>query len=1078
MAAKKTKTKLSKPSVTLARDGYKFVLSFSGIDSDADYIHIEKRTYEAKDKKERQADYLSTKIGAKQNQSWTYNMNGYHIDSKNKKKTDKQYYYPFVADGTAENPKQSDLSQTIDRVEFTVWVTGKIKSGKTTKNIKSKTVVKSYEFGEAVKPSVAIVYDQNGTSFTYGVDMLDDYGIDSTRKKIATRSWVWLTEQVKGGSESAVTGHSGKWHNDDVTRNIRSQITTTISPDTPVKYTIHAYSAGPGGKSDEVKSHHIFAKPKPPMAPVITRSNVLPGSKVDNSYGIYDVRWNIDTDGGWRPVDNVRIEYKDQKEYKGASDIYGTAITGWQTAKDNIHSSIQQIQTDVLGAVAEDCVRYFRLFVEHDGIQTPGYVTGVVDYGKPTNVSNVKAEQYTITDKVGNTVVNKNVLRFTWSTPPTTLFGTSPNTVMYNGTTLGEGGRARILIFKNSVATVPIKTIYYDSEEWGKRGEEGGEWIYEIPESDLDQSIDYCFQVRVGHDNLNPGAMSDNLWVNDVIVPAKCKNVKATRLANNTSVEVTWDNPAKDDTIRNGIQVGWSTIPHAWESNSPPSTADFDNGIMSKAYITGLTAGEFYYFWVRRYEDSDAGTRNYGLWSDTSEGVLLADKPGTPTLTLSRTWIKEGGSLSAQWIYYASGNLPQKNAQIAISKDKSKWDIIANVNGEEDRCEIKLDTKLNGSLKYSAGDYYLKVIVKNAMGIAESEPIKFKIATKPTCKLTSASISNYTKYTIDSDTGALVGTTVKNLTKLPIDVNVSGGGNLNLYVYCIDDREWEHPDNVKNLYQGDCVWTSSVEAGDYSIENISLADNGRYRLQLDCVDPDTSLAAEPKYIDFEVHWDHQAVAPENSSVTVNEDRIVTLVPIKPEGALDTDVCDIYRTTVDGRYLCRKNVPWGTIVTDKLPTFGKGVELAYCFCTRTIEGDEAWVDLVYDLDGSGMIINFGVEEVVLPWNVTNGDNRTKTGEIRTHLGGSKTYYGQPAIDRSHSLSTVLVKMDNEDVIEKLYELSRYSELGYIRTSNGMGYPATINVSINRDYNNQIVSVSIDAKEVDSIDEFLGDIPTAD
>jgi hypothetical protein len=269
-----------------------------------------------------------------------------------------------------------------------------------------------------------------------------------------------------------------------------------------------------------------------------------------------------------------------------------------------------------------------------------------------------------------------------------------------------------------------------------------------------------------------------------------------------------------------------------------------------------------------------------------------------------------------------------------------------------------------------------------------------------------------------------------------------------------------------------------VEAGDYSISKIALADNARYRLQLECVDPDTNLAAEPKYIDFEVHWSHQAVAPEDSELIINEDKTATLIPRKPEGADATDVCDIYRTTADGRYLCRRDVPWGTTVIDRLPTFGTGMELAYCFCTRTVNGDEAWVDLIYTLDGSGIIINYGNEEIKLPWNVTNGDNRTKTGEIRTHLGGGKTYYGQPTIDRSHSLSSVLVKMDNEDVIEKLYELSRYNELCYVRTSNGIGYPATVDVSTNRDFNNQIVSVSIDAKEADGVDEFLAEIPSED
>ena len=68
------------------------------------------------------------------------------------------------------------------------------------------------------------------------------------------------------------------------------------------------------------------------------------------------------------------------------------------------------------------------------------------------------------------------------------------------------------------------------------------------------------------------------------------------------------------------------------------------------------------------------------------------------------------------------------------------------------------------------------------------------------------------------------------------------------------------------------------------------------------------------------------------------------------------------------------------------------------------------------------------------------------------------------------------MEDEDLVSQLYELSRYTELCYVRTSNCMGYPATVDVSINREYNNDIVSVSLSAKEADSNGEFLGEIQT--
>lgn len=1058
--ATKVKSKLTTTTVSLTRSGYKFTLSFSNIDNDADYIYIEKWVYEAKDvgkSGNKGKEYKKIKLGAKKNSSWSFTL-------------DKGKYYPFVADGTASNPKQSDYNQRIEKVVFKVWTEGKVTYGKgknkKTKKIKSDSVTKTYEFDNAVKPAVSVTYNNDKNSFTYAIDINDDYSITSTKKKVATRCWGELRQLIYGAEkETVVSGYGGQWYNGDSIRNIRKVIKgMNVSPDTPVRYKAYVYSAGPGGKSEEVTDMHVFAKPLAPAAPKISRVNALKNSPVDNGYGIYMISMNIDTRYAWYPVDNVTIQYRDQSEYKGASDIYGENMGTWSTAKSNVHSSIKKIQTDELGAVADDQVRYFRILAEHDGNVTPGYVTGIVAYGKPGDLGGLSTSTQSID--------GKQVLIFSWNTPSTRLFGTDPTSKLYNGGQLGTNGCARIKIYKNNTNNL-IKVIKQGTDEW-----QNCKWVYEIPESDLDKDIDYCFQVWVGLDNLDPGAKSNNIWARNIKVPAKCKNVTGVKQANNTTVELTWENPTKQDDIYNGVEIAWSTMPNAWESNSTPSTVQFDNGAMTKAYITGLTTGEIYYFWVRRYEEKDGSTL-YGIWSDVSPGVTMSDEPDTPALTLSRSWIKEGGSLSAQWIYQASGNLPQTNAQIEIQSGKSSWGPIVNVDGEDDKCTIDLSRKVNNSYVYPAGTYNLRVVVANELGEAYSEPIKLTIATNPTCSITSTSIVDYSYLTEVDDTGNTETTTAKTLRTLPLTVNVTGDGDLNLYVYCIDDFRWEHPDNRDDIFQGDCVWTSPVEAGTYSIDNIALADNAKYRVQVECVDPDTNLKAEAKYIDFEVHWEHQAVEPVDSTVTIDEvEGTASLVAVKPESASDTDVCDIYRTTADGRYLCYKNAPWGQTILDALPTFGETIENSYCFCTRTTNGDEAWCDIAYELTGAGIIINYDNEVLKLPWNVTNDDNRTKQGELRSHLGGTKSFYGLPYIDRSNSLNTEIVKMEDEDLVSKLYELSRFTELCYVRTSNCIGYPAVVDVSISRDYNNQIISVSLSAKEADTENEFLGKIPDSD
>lgn len=1062
--SKSKKTKLSKPSVSLSRNGYKLTLSLDANDSDAKNIYIEKWVYEAKDigkSGNRGKEHEKIKKGAK-TKSWSLTLK-------------KESYYPFVSDGSAANPKQSDYSQRIEKVVFRVWTEGVVEwttgQGKKKKHhsrkVESDYIWKTYEFDNATKPSVSLTYNNDGNSFTEKVDINDDYSITSNKKKVTTRCWVRMTQLLKGSTkETVVSGHAGRWYNRDTDSEVRNVIRNlTIPPSTPIRYKVYAYGAGPGGKSDEVTAQHVFAKPLAPPKPQLKRVNALKSSSVENGYGIYMVGININTGWdaknkvSWHPVDNVIVEYRDQDEYKGASDVFGELKGSWSTAKDNINSAIKQIQTDVLGAVADDMVRYFRIRSVYDGIPTPGYMSDIVAYGKPSELSGVSANSQSID--------GKQCLVFSWSKPTSKLYGTDPTSKLYNGGVLGEDGRLRIKIFKNNTNTL-LKVIKVLTDEW-----QDCKWVYEIPESDLDKEIDYCFQVCVGLDNLDPGARSDNVWARNIKVPAKCKNVVGVKQSNNTTVELTWDNPTKTDDIYNGIEIAWSTMPNAWESNSSPSTVQFENGAMTKAYITGLSAGEVYYFWVRRYEERNEST-TYGIWSDVSAGVMMSDEPDTPVLTLSRSWIKEGGSLVAQWIYQASGNLPQTNAQIEIQSGKSSWGPIVNVDGEDDKCTVTLN-----SSAFPAGDYNLRATVANELGEAYSEPVSLTVATIPKCSITSSSIIDYTYPVYDDDGNEITNptetTTVKALTALPLTVTLTGNGDLNLYVYCVDDYQWEHPDKTDDVFQGDCIWTSPVEAGDYTITDIALADNAKYRIQVECVDPDTNLKAEAKYIDFEVHWAHQAIAPVDSTVTINEDGTASLVAVKPEGVSDTDVCDIYRTTADGRHLCYRNAPWGATIIDSLPTFGETVDNSYCFCTRTSDSDETWCEIGYELSGSGIIVNYGSQVLKLPWNVSNSDDRTKQGEIRSHLGGSKSFYGLPYIDRSNSLSAEIVKMEDEDLVGKLYDLSRFTELCYVRTSNCIGYPAVVDVSINRDYNNQILSISLSAKEADAENDFLGRKP---
>lgn len=1180
---------VKKPTVGLSRDNYSFVLSFGHLDSRLtntnDYqggrhyingkICIEREVHIKGSSKI--MDKKTVEIGAG-NSSWTY-------------KLDKNEYYPFVSKGESLNCR-------ISKIVFRVWVKfderykttspGGQYIGYGYKTKKSEKVTKTYVMEAAVKPTVAIGYTEDGTSLSFGIYLNSNYAIGTNTRKVSTRCWGYLTRQILGKKEKIVSGFKGKWYN--LEENNRSVNRISFKNDisgfddfkTPVKYTIRAYCAGPGGRSEMVKRTHIFAVPKIQSAPSVIKKNI----------GFYGVKWHIDTSNGWRPVDSVSIEYCDSTSF--ITDGYGDG--SWSTAKENINYKITSIMTNDIGKPAADSARYFRLAVVHDGNTTYSRLSNVVQYGKLSGIS----------PRVNDVSVGgKKVVSISWDN--------TPNCALYKE---GDSRSVRIEIYEKDTSNL-VKIVNYNSDEWNSKT-----WVYNKYDANINPNKKFAVKVVVGDNNVK--GYSDLEWVKGGTTPATITNVVASKCKNNTTCEVSWVNPVEVDTIYNGVQVAWSENPDIWMTNNNPNTATFDNVNMTKVYITGLSSGNMYYFWVRNYRIEGEQTI-YGDWSEMSAGVLMSEDPDIPVLTLSRSWVKEGSTLAAQWNYVASANCPQTEAKIEYSHYKGfqqLYKVLAKVDGEEDRCDIdttvmepyetgsssvfelnygsssikkysnimlyidrnwinkddilhvkwfytdgtaygalqkptdvqnytqryaviqytsddiydnditpiwntlgdsaqngeqELDINLDSDIKCRryyikmlstheingsivslesnpipldiVNRHYLRVVVSNNHGSTPSEPVELILARKPRCVLQP---SNSLTTVIREDTSK----EIKVLEDSYFSVYVAGTGTLNLYLYVLDTFEHERPDKTDILYENDCVWSATVEEGEYTILGANLVDNCKYRLQLECTDPDTSLTADPQYVDFEVHWSHQAVAPAGSKILVGykldskgdyilnketgekiiDEGAAYLIPVKPKGADETDVCDIYRSTSDGRYLCKKDVPWGSVIRDVLPSFGDEFEHSYCFCTRTKNGDEEWIDIPYELKGTGTIINYGDDSIALPWDVTIDDNRTKQGETRYHLGGSKAYYALPYIERSVNINAKLVKNENEDLVEKLYDLSRFSNVCYVRTSNNLGYPATVDVSINREFNNQILSISLSIKETEVKDEYFGDLIT--
>lgn len=1062
MAAKKKKVtkktvnksvKMNKPTISISRGEYYYKdkaksrgwLFTVKIKNNAEYAGKIQYSIDLKVK-------LSGGMGAHGNKTWNRG-NGSVKTSSGKEHSftvflDEKEFYPTDQDDNDTQFGGSVTSATA--YAQSIYVTAKATDGKTTtktetkKNVETTTKTahtnsdqasSTYNIQDPHKPSVALSIEGDGDkSVSYTVNMPND----SNSHNITTKTKARFYSQVKGGSTKVVKTHVVSRQTAGRDETYKEKKVLNLPPTTPTKLILKAYGMGPHGRGSTVETSHVFSKPNiPSITSVTPNSNKIvnaQGGTVHN--GNYHVVWDINTENGWRPVDSFEIEYSDQDTLTITGDSWSSAIS--------VNGNMRGVDINKIGSIPDGQARYIRVVAYHDGFSNESGAK-LVGYGKPDKLEGFDARLAQTTD--GQRIV------LSWDNPNTKIFD-----------------NARIVLYRDNEKNI-IKEIRYGSNEWPKTGNCKP---YEYTGQKEGETSEYGARVIIGSGGQE--VQSEISWTNKIKVPYMPKNVTGTKQANNTAVDVTWENPVKADDIYNGVEIAWSTVADAWNSNEQPSTTTFENGAMELAHIVGLTAGEVYYFWVRLYEESSDGNTQYGLWSNPSPGILLADKPNIPVLTLSRSWIKLGGSLAVQWTYSASGNTPQKNAQIEISKDKEVWRQLNSIDGEETKCSVDLNIIEKGEYAYGYGEYWLRVVVENIVSTEYSEPVALKVAKKPTCEILRTSLVNKTHDKIETSDNNFEDVKILTLTKLPLTVEVYGTGDLSLSLYCAEDFSWHHPNRTDTVYSGDCIWTSSVQNGEVMINSTTFADNARYRLQLVAEDPDTGLRSDPAFVEFLVSFEYQPTIANGSIVTIDQNEngcnIAYLVPVKPSEAADTDQCDIYRTTPDGKYLCMHNAPWGETIIDELPSFGEDMYMAYCFCTRSSDGVEIWTDIEYDLEGTGVAINFGDNELLLPWNTSFDDSRTKQGEVRYHMGGSKSYYSQKGIERTQNITTELFKNEHEDLVNKLYELSRHTEICYVRTSHGLGYPANVEVSLNRGYNNVIVSANISATEVDDNDSFLG------
>lgn len=553
----------------------------------------------------------------------------------------------------------------------------------------------------------------------------------------------------------------------------------------------------------------------------------------------------------------------------------------------------------------------------------------------------------------------------------------------------------------------------------------------------------------------------------------------------------------------NRAEVSWSDSDLAWDSNEEPSTYTLMNKNSGQIYITGLSAGTWY-FKVRLIQATD-DTMTYGAYSEMKK-CLMSAAPNKPTLVLSTSVASLQTEVVAYWGYESNDGTAQGQAVIAEAiKNGNSWtytkltDAITNT-------ETKFPFTPSDFSGWTEGStHYLAVRVTSDSGKESedwSDPVPLNIAGLPEISISGIgddeddddALKPKTVDIGESDDGTTLDVPLA-LTKLPINFTVSGAGSDGTTSYSIrrvGPHKIDRPDESDIIgYDGETIISKTIKNSanslDVTIENKDLLVpfdyKGQYRLDISITDRyGQTVPADPYF--FTVYWDHFALEPQ-ATINLDSDYEVAIITPEPiNGMMNGDTCDIYRLSVDRPQLIGRDLVFGETYVDPYPTYGThgGYRIVYKSLygdTKTATNEYAWKDYSPLEDNLGefsrftVIIDFDDHTIELPGNVSLSNAWKKDFQLTRYLGGSMRGDWNYGVERTGSIKATVPVGYEPDTVSELRLLSDYSGICHVRTPEGSNFYANVDINEDREskWVTKISTVTVSFTRVDNVKDDL-------
>lgn len=538
-------------------------------------------------------------------------------------------------------------------------------------------------------------------------------------------------------------------------------------------------------------------------------------------------------------------------------------------------------------------------------------------------------------------------------------------------------------------------------------------------------------------------------------------------------VQLAWNADGSDDST--GTELSWAEEEDAWRSTKEPDTYEFawsdgpypaegtaEYQDSAKITIKGLEEGINYYVKARRFLEGD--TTSYSKYSKPV--VCMTNETPDAVVASCDRYVPVGESLPVYWTFSGKGI-------------QTEWQIVAQDETTiVDKGENSLgSTQISGErLSSLATDGSLTFRVEASAGsdFVQSDWMTVTIIDPPVLTLTAAAVLTAQWLSFSA--------AVTTLCDLSVVVSSQGASG-------------QFPEGLKRQTAGDTIysailsptWTENQGTENWTAEialppELDFWDLGNYTVAVTAIDRMTGLRSEEVPVNFAVAWENPAVSPEEAVELVPIDVIddsgmhhqaVDIVLTPPVGSQESDVYDIYRMTGDGPRLIGRGFPLTYTARDEYAPFGDAMTHYYRVALRTIDGDVEFADIEYVAEGSSLRFDWAGGSLELPYNISIADKYKKDAEIRKHMDGSTDGYWNQNIERTASLATDVIRIDQQEDIAMVRQLARYAGPVFVRTPDGSAYEADVQIS-DMSTEGPVMAIAIDATEIGLTQEFV--LPT--